>query len=105
MDRISMYRVVNRRIYETGSAELVATVARSGGDWTYEFTQLFRTKRGRFFLAGEGGASSRWRQNARVGDGWVEGDGILPLSDEDALVLVERHAWHRVEEFFACEEA
>lgn len=105
MDHIILNRVVDGLRYNTETSQLIAEIARTGGDWKYERTQLFRTRKGRFFLAGEGGAATRWRRLIPDDRGYVEGDGVLPLSDEEARGLIEKHANHLVDDFFAIEDA
>ncbi|MBD3849404.1 hypothetical protein IED13_27205 [Bosea sp. SSUT16] len=105
MERIIMARVVAGLLYNTETAELIADVARTGGDWNYERTQLFRTKNSRFYLAGEGGAATRWAQRITGDRGYVEGDGVIPLTDAEARLYVERFANHRFDEFFECADA
>lgn len=105
MDRVCMIRVVDGLRYNTDTAELIADVACTGGGWNYERTQLFRTGNGRFFLAGEGGAATRWAQPIKGERGSVEGDGIIPLTDAEARLYVEKFANHRFDDFFECADA
>ena len=106
MKNFSMRRVVGGRIYDTETAKFIATVAqRSQGNFDDEFTQLFQTKKGAFFLAGTGGGCSRWREKAPDGNGWVDGEGLTPISAEIARPLVELHAPEMAEDLFECEEA
>ena len=51
---------------------------------------LYRTKKGRYFLAGEGGALSRYGRHGRVG-GWCEGEKIIPITEDEAREWMERH--------------
>lgn len=60
----------------------------SRSDFKWESTELFRTEKGAFFLAGEGGALSRWAQSDGCG-GRVDGSGIEPLDPAEALEFAE----------------
>ena len=85
-----MKKIINGRRYDT------ATAKRAGGyetgfigdlDWRSE--QLFRKSTGEFFLAGKGGARTRWA--SRTIDGFSSGDGILPLTLDEAREWAEEH--------------
>lgn len=107
MPDIEMRRVVDGKIYDTTKSSLVATIASRGtlADYEYEYTQLFRTKKGNFFLAGRGGPWSRWKRRSRNDDGWIEGYGIQPVDHEQARELVQIFANHDYDAIFSCEEA
>jgi hypothetical protein len=56
-----MRRVIDRKIYDTETAEEIADVSapcNDSGDFAYEETHLYRTKNGRWFIAGNGGGST-----------------------------------------------
>ena len=87
-----MKRVIGGKLFDTVTAERVADVSPriySRDDFEYEDTVLYRTKKGAFFLAGSGGARSRWAQ--RVNNGSVGGSGMLPIDLAEAKSLVEEH--------------
>ena len=46
-------------------------------------TRLYRTQRGAYFLAGEGGSLSRWKKITPRGA--IPGEGIEPISQDEAL--------------------
>lgn len=71
-----MKKTINRKVYNTETAELIATtnVSTFGDPAGYE-ESLYQTKKGLYFLCGKGGAESKY----------VEED-ILPLSDMEAKV-------------------
>ena len=103
-----MIRIVNGRRYNTETATLLCNISRGGfsrSDFAYDDTDLYVTKNGNFFIAGEGGASSRWAErhgnNATCG-----GSGLRPLDKNDARSLLEQYgSAAQVEEHFAVEEA
>lgn len=91
-----MERVIDGKRYNTATATEICDVSghRNGmsrSDFNYEDTRLYRTKRGRFFVAGEGGAMSRWSQ-PYGNNGMSSGEGLEPIDEAEARRLVERHA-------------
>jgi hypothetical protein len=94
--------IIDGKRYSTETADEICDVSPRGyscSDFEWHDTRLYRTKNGRFFLAGRGGASSMWAtavgQNGRTG-----GSGIQPIEIEKAKRLVERHADQRT--WFKC---
>ena len=86
--RLDYRKVIEGKLYDTKETEHVYDVSKPGYDSNWEQTDMYRTKNGRFFVAGEGGALTRWRQFN--GDGWVPGEGIQTISSEEALKLLEQ---------------
>ena len=87
-----MKKVIDGKIYNTETAEQLGSYwnGKSEGDFQYVYEFLYRTKKGRFFLAGEGGAMSHYCR--RCGDNtWCEGKGIIPLEDNEAREWAESH--------------
>lgn len=107
MSDFDLRRVVNGKAYDTTKSRLVASIARHGSfpDFDSEHTQLFVTEKGNFFLAGFGGAMSRWRRRTRDDDGWVEGHGLEPIDHDEARKLVAKFANEEYDDIFAVEEA
>ncbi len=56
-------------------------------DNKWNVTRLYRNQQGAYFLAGEGGALSRWAKVTPRGA--VAGSGIEPLSKDDALTFAK----------------
>lgn len=87
-----MKRIIGGKRYDTETATLIG----SGGgnayprDFHYYHESLYRTGRGAFFLAGEGGAMSHYSRPA-YGGGTTGGSGIIPMSAEEALTWCETH--------------
>ena len=50
-------------------------------------TRLYRTHRGAYFLAGEGGSLSRWKKITPHGA--TEGEGIEPISKDQARAFAK----------------
>jgi hypothetical protein len=105
-----MKAVINGLRYDTETAELLAHLpggADSRSDFRYEDTAIYRTQKGRYFLAGEGGALTRWRRSLGSG-GWTGGEGILALSDDEAREHLEKCGQAGVaviEKYFPIEDA
>lgn len=106
-----MQKVINGLLFDTGTAEQICDVTPKSAsdfrnDFRYQNDKLYRTKNGRFFIAGEGGAMSRWATPA--GDGSTTGgSGIILVDEDEAKRLVERfsHADEYARLFGAPEEA
>lgn len=66
--------------------------------------QLYRTRKGNFFLYGKGGPSSRYAVLEE--DGWADGEKIIPYSEDEAKAWVEEHlSASEYEALFGVEEA
>ena len=84
-----MRRTHKGRRYDTGKATLVGRVAVKAGSQSPAHDSvetLYRTARGHWFLAGAGGALSKWGR--RDGD-LQAGERIQPLSNADAELWLE----------------
>lgn len=85
-----MKKVIDGKRYDTATAALIAEYEHSDrSDFAWFDEALYRTKKGRFFLAGEGHANSRWAENYGTTRG--PGQGIIALSAEEALAWCERY--------------
>ncbi len=96
-----MKRVIDGKMYNTETAEELASAHNglNASDFDYVEESLYRTKKGAFFLGGDGGARSKYAR--RVGNGTCEGSGIIPLTEDEALVwLEENHETELIEELF-----
>ena len=102
-----MKRVINGKVFNTRTAELLGTFHfGSPGDINYVNESLYRTKRGAFFLAGEGGANTKYSQQVD-NNSWSGGKAIFPLTIEEALEWAETHdvSVEIIEKYFQLEEA
>src|ERR1700676_3349402 len=95
MDIIEMRKVIDGKSYNTSTAERVCCVSDgkqylSDRDFYHEETDLYRTNSGSWFIAGHGGAASRWR--TRLGDSWCAGKGIELLTEAEAKSMLEKFA-------------
>lgn len=88
-----MKQIINGKRYNTATATLIADISPTGyflGDFRYEETAIYRTARGSWFVAGKGGALSRWAKS--VGQsGSCGGAGIEAITADEARSLLEVH--------------
>jgi hypothetical protein len=86
--------------YDTDTAEEVAS--HSYGyktDFESVDESLYRTKNGRWFLAGSGGPKTRYAESVGTdGNGRIGGKGIVPITELEARDLLE--AWEPDSEAF-----
>jgi hypothetical protein len=103
-----MIRIVNGKRYNTETAELLCNISRGGysrSDFAYDDTDLYVTKNGNFFIAGEGGARSRWSQTVGQNQ-WTGGSGLRPIDKADARTLLEQYgSVEQIEIHFPVEDA
>jgi len=80
-----MREVYNGKIYDTDKAEEIASRANGyyKSDHGYYEESLYRTPKGTWFLAGEGGPASHYAE--RVGNASIGGSGVTPISEVDAF--------------------
>ncbi|MCD2175355.1 hypothetical protein [Rhizobium sp. C4] len=107
MSKIEISKVIGGKLYNSATATEICTY--ESGDYTddfrYELTSLYITTRGRFFLAGEGGALTRWSQPSG-NNGSTGGVGLSPLDATEAREFAEQHAdADTVAAFFEVEDA
>jgi hypothetical protein len=103
-----MKKIIDGRVYNTSTADFICDVSGRGGsvsrdDFYYERTGLFRTKKGTWFISGEGEGASRWRR-FQFG-GFSRGEGLETVTDEQAKQLIEEYSDAGVfEKYFETEE-
>jgi len=86
-----MKQIINGKIYNTDTADYIGNYETNCGsrDFGYEFTELYRTKKGAFFVAGNGGPYSRWSMPIGT-NGMGGGSGIQTMTTEEALAWCEQ---------------
>jgi hypothetical protein len=98
-------RVIDGRVYDTCTATLVHLLTADEGSIALNFhvdrTALYRTRNGRFFIAGESGPLGRWGR--RIDNSYIRGRGLKLVTDAEAKVHLEATDGP-VEEFFDVEE-
>ena len=102
-----MKRIINGKIYNTETATLIANWSNGmyRNDFGYCYESLYVTKKGAYFVAGDGGALSRW--SVSCGNGQVGGSGIEALTEAEALEWCEVHDIDAdvIEQHFSTDEA
>ncbi len=88
-----MRKVINRKVYDTDTAELIHEWDNGhfSSDFEYCEEYLYRTPNGNFFILGAGGPKSKYA--VPVGNsGWSGSSGnITPVSKERAIEWLEDH--------------
>ena len=86
-----MEKIINGKRYNTKTAVQLGDMTHGGwGNFDSVHEELYRKRTGEFFLAGEGGARTRYASFAA--DGWSRGgEKIIPLTEEEAREWVERN--------------
>ena len=100
-----MKKVINHKVYNTETAECVHTWdnGRYGNDFSSCSESLYKTKKGAWFLCGEGGPMSTYRQSCG-NNSWCGGEGIEVLSINEAVTWLAEHDGEEVlEKYFANE--
>ena len=86
-----MKKVVDGLVYDTEKAELIH-------EWNNHYPcndfrafseRLYKTKNGRFFLHGRGGAMSSYRSS--YGDSYGSGEEIMPMTDSEVVEWLSAH--------------
>jgi hypothetical protein len=87
-----MKRIIDGKRYDTETAELVAEWwnGYSPNDFKYCAEDLYRTKKGAFFIYGRGGAMSKYQ--VAVGNNGMGGSSeIIPMDEDEARHWLETH--------------
>jgi len=85
-----MKKIINRKIYNTETATEMGkwyTPGISTNDFNYAREVLYRTKKGAWFLYGEGHGFTRWATVSGNTRGW--GENIVPMTEDDARTWAE----------------
>lgn len=89
-----MRKVVDGVLYDTEAEGVEEIVSFSNNlpysDFEHVKESLYRTAKGRFFLAGGGGPMSKYATSV-PGGGTSGSKDITPMSEEDAFQWLERH--------------
>lgn len=98
-----MKRVIDGKIYNTDTADQLHYWGNGCGSGDFNFLEerLYRTKKGAFFIAGEGGANSKYGRSC--GSNSTCGGSEIRIIDKDiALKWLEAHdATDAIETHFA----
>ncbi len=86
-----MKRIINGVTYNTETATLIYTDALEGSwnDLKWLSESLYKTRSGRFFLHGEGGAMTKYGKAVGT-NSWIGGEEIIPISEDYARRWLEQ---------------
>jgi hypothetical protein len=86
-----MRKIIDGKIYDTNTAQKLCDIGNDEGQsqFTYDWTYLYRSPKGAFFIAGEGGPRSRWGERTSHGIGG--GEGLKLVTEAEARELFELH--------------
>jgi hypothetical protein len=96
-----MKKIIGKKVYNTETATEVASWDNGsfGRDLDSCAEALFLTKKGAWFLFGEGGPRSRYFES--VGDRYTGGSDLVPLSEEGAYAWLEdKQEYKAIVEYF-----
>lgn len=86
-----MKKVINRALYDTETAKLLGEDSHgSPRDFDHWCESLYRTKSGKYFLHGAGGAMTKYAISTGQNE-WSGGEKIIPLTLESAQKWAEEH--------------
>ena len=90
-----MKAIIDGKTYNTDTAEEISSFDNglSSSDFNHLAEKIYKTKNGTYFLAGDGGARSKYGINK--GDYEIGGEGLDPISESEALETLER--WEDVD--------
>lgn len=86
-----MKKVINRKTYNTETATEITKYwnGLSYTDFGYFYETLYRTKKGNWFLHGEGGPLTKYSRN--VGNMKTGGDDIIPINENQVIQWLEQY--------------
>jgi hypothetical protein len=84
-----MKKIVNGKRYDTETADLIASWGNGyySSDFKHCEEELYRTKKGNFFLFGEGGPMSKYAVGN--GNGYSGGSDLAPMTPDEARQWLE----------------
>lgn len=87
-----MKKVINGKLYDTDTAQPMGEWdnGRYGRDFGRCFETLYKKRTGEFFLHGEGGPLSKYKESCGLNES-CGGEKIIPLSYEKAQQWAEEH--------------
>ena len=86
-----MKKIIDGKVYDTNKANRVCEVLSSTqnhADFGWHDTELYRTAKGRFFVAGKGGPSSMWAERVDQ-NSWQRGEGMSAVREVEARGCME----------------
>ncbi len=85
-----MKKVIEGKLYDTETADLICEYSYGrSSDFRYLYEALYKTTKGQWFIAYDGGAQSKYA--ADYGDGIGGSEGIKLVDEDDARRFVEQN--------------
>ncbi|GAB1431581.1 hypothetical protein MASR2M29_02060 [Spirochaetota bacterium] len=87
-----MKAIVSGKRYDTATATEIGEFCENGNrsDFRYLSETLYMTKSGQYFLAGEGGAMTVYKQSCGS-NSWCGGERIVPMTRDEAFKWASQH--------------
>ena len=86
-----MIKIINKKRYNTETAICIATESYLyPNDFNYWKESLYITKKGAYFIAGKGGAMTKYRHLCGT-NSYCEGDGLESITGVEAIKWLERY--------------
>jgi hypothetical protein len=88
--RFTMKQIIDGKTFDTDTAQHVCDLECRANrtDFAWHETALYRSPRGQFFIAGNGGPASRWARPAH-GGGRTGGGGMQLIDEAEARRIME----------------
>lgn len=102
MEENHLKKIINNKAYDTKTANFIANYSYSNSrDFRYVDEDLYRTNKGNWFIAGQGGPLSEYRIQVEQ-NSWSGSERITPLEPQEALEWLQEHGKTKaVEEYFS----
>lgn len=84
-----MRKIINGRLYDTEKAKEIATYYYNSGDFARYNEKLYKTKKGRWFMVGEGGPLSKYHEN--IGNSTYGTTELFLLDNIEARIWLSEH--------------
>jgi len=97
-----MKKIIDKKTYNTDTAQLVAEEWNGLGcdDFRYLLEELYRTKKGTFFLYGSGGPMTKYSESSGRSTWGI--NTIIPMSDNEAYDWLEENGHDEaIENYFS----
>jgi hypothetical protein len=96
-----MKAVINGKRYDTETAKLICESSfENPSNFNYYDEGLYITKNGAYFLAGKGGANSKYRTTVAQ-NSWSGGSAIIPMDKKQAFEYCQQVDTTACEEYFS----
>lgn len=89
----SLKKVIDGKLYNTETATMIAEYwnGLTNSDFNHISEELYRTKNGNFFLAGNGGAMTKYCQKSG-NNSFCGSEKIIPITEDEAKAWLEKNS-------------